>query len=235
MEDAMTTISPETHVATIAREQPATIKVFQRHGIDFCCGGKRPLAEVAAAAGVPAAELLAELRAAAAGPRAERDWGEAPLGELVDHILERYHLPLQRDLPVLLMLAAKVATRHGDTHPELVEVRHVVEALATEMSSHMQKEERVLFPMISRLAAGGIATAPVDGPIEVMELEHEQVARLLSRLRQLTGGFAPPAEACNSYRGLFTMLAELESETVMHVHLENNVLFARVEELAAAV
>ena len=228
----MTTLSPETHVATIAREHPATIKVFQRHRIDFCCGGKRPLAEVAAAAGVPAAELLAELGAAAAGPQPERDWSAAPATDLVQHILERYHAPLQRDLPILLGMAAKVAMRHGDTHPELVEVRHVVEALAAEMTSHMQKEERVLFPMIVRMAKGGVAPAPVDGPIEVMELEHEQVARLLARLRELTAGFVPPEEACNSYRGLFSMLAELESETHVHVHLENNVLFPRAEELA---
>ena len=229
----MTTLRPETHVADIARELPGTIKVFQHHKIDFCCGGKRPLAEIAAAAGLPLDPLLAELREAAAGPQTEGDWSQASPRELVEHILQRYHKPLQRDLPILLMLAAKVAMRHGDGHPELVEVRHVVEALATEMSTHMQKEERVLFPMIERLTAGGVAPG-VDGPIAVMEHEHEEVARLLARLRELTGDYEPPPAACNSYRGLFQMLADLEADTHMHVHLENNVLFPRAEELAAA-
>lgn len=230
----MDPITPVTTVAAIARQHPATTKVFQRHGLDFCCGGKRPLEEACASQGLDAAAVLAEVRAAAAGPSAETDWDARPAAELIDHILERYHATLRRDLPVLRQLAAKVASRHGVDAPALLGVRELVDQLSAEMTSHMAKEEQVLFPIISRLAAGGDSPMSVEGPVSVMEHEHEEVAEILRELRALTGDYAPPATACNSYRGLFQMLAELESDTHQHIHLENNVLFPRAEELAGA-
>jgi regulator of cell morphogenesis and NO signaling len=231
----MTTLERDTHVARIARELPNTIKVFQRHRIDFCCGGKRPLATACAEAGVDTDDLLAELRVAAAGPAAERDWSGAALPELIAHIVQRYHGGTRRDLPVAQQLAAKVATRHGEGNPQLVQVSAVVEELAAEMTSHMMKEEVVLFPMIERLAGGAAAPGmPVEGPIAAMEHEHDLVGELFTRLRALTAGYQPPPQACNSYRGLFQLLADLEAETQMHIHLENNVLFPRAEELAGA-
>ena len=226
-------ITPETSVAAIARRHPATIKVFQRRGLDFCCGGKRPLAEACAEHGLAATEVLAEVRAAAAGPSPETDWDARAPGELIDHILHRYHATLRRDLPVLRQLAAKVASRHGGDAPALLGVREVVERLADEMESHMLKEEQVLFPLIARLAGGQPAgSLPVEGPVSAMEHEHEEVAGMLRELHALTGGYSPPSTACNSYRGLFQMLAELEADTHRHIHLENNVLFPRAEALA---
>ncbi len=232
----MSTVSPETHVAAIARQHPATIMVFERHRIDFCCGGKRPLAEACAELGLEETRVLAELEAAAAGPQPERDWSDADPIELVGHIVARYHQTLRRDLPVLQQLAAKVAERHGGGTPALVTVRDLVERLAAEMTSHMAKEETVLFPLIVRLAGdGGYAPPlPLDAPVRAMEHEHDEVAAMLRELRALTGGFAPPAAACNSFRGLYAMLADLEADTHAHIHLENNVLFPRAEELAAA-
>ena len=51
---------------------------------------------------------------------------------------------------------------------------------------------------------------------------------LLARLRELTGGYTPPADGCVSYRLLYAGLAELEADTHLHVHKENNVLFPMV-------
>ena len=231
----MEPITLETPVAAIARRHPATIKVFQRRGMDFCCGGKRPLAAACAARGLPAGEVIAELREAAAEPSPEADWSARPPGELIRHILDRYHAPLWRDLPVLRQLAAKVASRHGGDVPALLAVRELVDRLAAEMESHMIKEEQMLFPWIDRVAAGAeSAPMSLEGPVGAMEHEHEEVAEMLRELRALTGEYTPPPSACNSYRGLFQMLAELEADTHRHIHLENNVLFPRAEELAAA-
>jgi regulator of cell morphogenesis and NO signaling len=222
-------------VGAIAREQPATVKVFQRRGIDFCCGGKRPLAAACAEMGIPVEEVLAELRDAASS-RVEKDWSAAPVPVLVGHIIGHYHSALKRDLPVLRELAAKVAHRHGGDVPALLGVQEVVEELAAEMTSHMEKEEVILFPLAVRLAAGewdgGPAPWIAEGPVQQMEHEHAEVAEMLGRLHALTGGFAAPANACNSFRGLYDMLVELERETTLHIHLENNVLFPRIEELA---
>ena len=232
----MSTVSPEAPVAAIARQHPATIAVFERHRIDFCCGGKRPLAEACAELGLEETRLLAELETAAAGPQPERDWSKADPIELVGHIVARYHETLRRDLPVLQQLAAKVAQRHGGDRPVLLAVRELVERLAAEMTSHMAKEETVLFPLIVRLAGDGgdAPPLPLDAPVRAMEHEHDEVAEMLRELRVLTSGFTAPAAACNSFSGLYAMLADLEADTHAHIHLENNVLFPRAEELAAA-
>jgi regulator of cell morphogenesis and NO signaling len=232
-----TPITPDTQVAAIARQHPGTIKVFQRHRIDFCCGGKRPLAAACVELGLAVPEVLGEVQAAAAGPRPERDWSSVPLPELIDHIVGHYHHALRRDLPVLRELAVKVAHRHGADAPGVVAVRETVDRLIDEMTSHMEKEEKVLFPLIERLAADADAgfQMPVGGPVRAMEHEHEEVAEMLRTLRSLTGGYVPPPAACNSFHGLYQMLSELEADTHQHIHLENNVLFPRAEALGAEV
>jgi regulator of cell morphogenesis and NO signaling len=132
-------------------------------------------------------------------------------------------------------LAEKVARVHGPEHPELVRVAEVFRAFRTEMEQHMAKEEGVLFPLIKEIEAGlaGGRAAMVSRPIRVMEAEHEQAGAALATMRELTDGYALPAGACNSYRALFAGLAELESETHAHVHLENNLLFPRAIAHAA--
>jgi regulator of cell morphogenesis and NO signaling len=242
-------ITPDTHVAKIATRHPGTIRVFQRHGIDFCCGGKRPLAEAAGARGLDVEALCAELSAAATGPGADdRAWGEAPLAELVDHILARYHDRLREDLPRLAAMADRVLAVHGEKHPEVLPaLARTFHALAAELASHTMKEERILFPWICEIERGaasgastgcGVAAMPragVEGPIAVMEEEHDDAGRALAELRRLTGGFEPPTGACTTFRGLYHGLAELEADTHRHIHLENNVLFPRAIALEAQI
>ncbi|MDX1630923.1 MAG: iron-sulfur cluster repair di-iron protein [Thermoanaerobaculia bacterium] len=229
-------LEPSQQIATIARDHPSTVRVFQRHGIDFCCGGKRPLSEVCDERGLSSRELLQELEEACAAPEPEDDWNRASLGKLSGHIVRRYHGALRRELPLLGELAVKVADRHGDRHPELLEVRDLFQSLRDEMFQHMAKEEEILFPLIERMegSAKGEGFQPpvaIDGPVAAMEDDHEQVARILARMRSLTTDFTPPDTACNSYRGLYQGLSDLEADTHVHIHLENNVLFPRAQEL----
>lgn len=242
-------ITANTHVAKIATRHPGTIRVFQRHGIDFCCGGKRPLAEAASLQGLDVEALREELTEAAAGlADDERDWGEAPLTELVDHILTRYHDRLREDLPRLAAMADRVLEVHGEKHPEVLPaLARTFHALRAELESHTMKEEQILFPWICEMERGaaggasrgcGVAAMPgvgVDGPIAVMEMEHDDAARALAELRRLTGGFEPPAGACTTFRGLYHGLAELEADTHRHIHLENNVLFPRATQLEGEI
>jgi len=240
-------ITPETHVAKIATRHPGTIRVFQSHGIDFCCGGKRPLAEASAERGLDLDALRTELAEAAAGPAADdRDWQEAPLTELVDHIVTRFHDRLRDDLPRLAAMADRVLAVHGEKHPEVLPaLARTFHGLRAELESHTLKEEQVLFPWVcemERSATGGasrgcgVTTMPcgtVDGPIAVMEAEHDDAAHALAELRRLTADFVPPAGACTTFRGLYHGLAELETDLHRHIHLENNVLFPRAQELEA--
>jgi regulator of cell morphogenesis and NO signaling len=206
-----------------AARHPRTTRVFARHGIDFCCGGRRPLVEICAEQGIALAPLIAELRAAELDPAAgERAWDEAPLPELVDHILTAYHRPLDRDLQGIETMARRVCRVHSAKDPRLAEVLKVYLGLRAELEQHMLKEERILFPMI--LAGHG---AGAGGPISVMEREHDQAAAALRRLRALTDGHIPPPDACTTWRALLAALADFEREMHEHVHLENQMLFPR--------
>ena len=224
-------VAAATRVADLARLHPATIRVFQRHGIDFCCGGKLALSDACARKGVPLEGVLADLRASVAGetPDEEPNWSARPAVEIVGHILARYHAGLRDELGRLVAMSTRAADRHGDSHPELVEVRDLVAKLAAEMKEHLEREEREIFPALLHGDLSG-----VGGEVATAEAEHEEVGRLLAQLRRVTNGFQPPLEACNTWRGLFHGLAELERDTHVHVHLENNVLFPKVAAASMA-
>lgn len=229
-------ITRHSQVSDVAAHLPATVRVFQQHGIDFCCGGKRPIADACAERGLDAEAVVGELRASAAAGRPERDWTEARLTDLVRHIQARFHEPLRQELPRLAAMLARVVERHGDRHPEvLLPLERTFDGLQRELLDHMQKEDAILFPAVVALEAGGagVQTADwIDQPIEVMEAEHENAGRALERMRDLTQGYMPPAGACPTFRGLYYGLAELEREMHLHVHLENNILFPRAIALA---
>lgn len=220
----MTTISADTTVGRIAAEQPLAAKVFARYGIDFCCGGGRPLGEICSELGLATATVLREIAAeAAARADAGERWDQTPLGDLVIHIMAAYHRPLDTELPRLEALAAKVLEVHRDKQPQmLAELLAVLRGLKTELKDHMAKEEEILFPMI-RKGEGMLA----EGPIAIMEEEHEAAGAALRRLRELTGDYQVPAEACNTWRALYHGLAALEEALHQHIHLENNILFPR--------
>jgi regulator of cell morphogenesis and NO signaling len=220
-------ISPETTVGQLVTERPSRAKVFEKFAIDYCCGGKLPLAALCAKKGIDPAVVLAALEAADASPEeVHTDWSQAPLDVLATHILEVHHAFLHEELPRVSMLSQKVARVHGGHHPELIEIAEIYHRFAEQMLMHMAKEERVLFPAIIRLAQGD-GSFPVNGPISVMEAEHDDAGRDLEALRELTNNYTVPEDACNSYRALFAGLAEIEADTHLHVHKENNILFPR--------
>jgi regulator of cell morphogenesis and NO signaling len=233
-------ITPETRIAEIAAQNPATIQVFQRFGIDFCCGGKRPLSEACADKQITFNELRTFLESAGARPSPEMPAADAKLAGLVRFIVDKYHADLRMELPRLGQMAAKVLDVHGAKHPDLLPaLAATFRGLREELEIHMIKEERVLFPYIQRLesaAAEGrdMPSSPfgsIQAPIGMMEHEHESAAQALARLRELTAGYTPPANACNTFRGLYHGLAELEKALHEHIHLENNVLFPRAAQL----
>lgn len=230
------TITEQTLIADIAAGVPSSIGVFQRHGVDFCCGGKRPLAVVCDELGLSAADLAQEIEASASTPDVVgRDWTAAPLTELTQHIVARYHDALRRELPHLEWLAAKVKRAHEVNAPRLLHcVDAAVRELSADLTAHMRKEEQVLFPAICALERSGTCAVPVTEAIDVMESEHDRAGELLTDLRAATDDFTPPDWACATTRALYQGLAALEAEMHMHVHLENNVLFPRAVRLAGA-
>jgi regulator of cell morphogenesis and NO signaling len=216
------TTNLETSLAELAVQNAAASRVFHRHGLDYCCGGRRPLVEACAERGLDPSAVLAEVAAAGAGSTPAERWHERPLDELMTHIVDFFHVRLRAELPELAALARKVEARHADKASCPRGLTAHVETIGAELFPHMMKEEQILFPAL-RAGWGPRAL----GPIRVMEAEHRDAALQLERTRELTADLVAPGEACTSWRALYLRLDAFEAELMEHIHLENNVLFAR--------
>lgn len=231
------TITPQTRVADLAASRPATIRIFQRHGIDFCCGGKRPLQEVCDERGLAFDALAAELNQAWTPGSAERlSWNDRKLSELTAHIVEAFHDPLRTELPRLIAMAHKVDDRHGRTsEPHARAIATTLERFRDAIEPHTREEEEDVFPLVENLEGG---TADRDAALsflaaqDSLEAEHEDAARMLDTLRSLSNGYQPADGVCPTTLGLYHGLGDLEALMHLHVHLENNVLFPRAAALA---
>ena len=208
-------------LSDVATRHPAASRVLHRHGLDFCCGGRREFAAACVEQGLTPDAVLAEIETESGAQPSER-WDERPLEDLVEHVVGYYHRRLRAELPELMAMAAKVEARHrarSDCPHGLVEHLALMQEAVLD---HLAKEERVLFPVI--LAGRGAAAG---APIHVMEVEHEDHRATLLRTRTLTGGLVAPGDACATWRALYLRLTELERELMEHIHLENHVLFRR--------
>lgn len=236
------TATPETTIREIVATDYRTAAIFQRHGLDFCCHGSRTIEQGCRDSGTDADALLRELDAVLAAPPAETprfDTWDART--LIDRIVTRHHAYVRQALPALRQHSEKIASVHGERHPELVHIASLVQRVAAEMTDHMAKEEGVLFPFIAKLEEASVTGAPVPrppfgtvaNPIHVMETEHQFVGDAMAEMRYLTGGFTPPEDACATYRVCLQELEGFERDLHEHVHLENNVLFPKAVALEA--
>jgi regulator of cell morphogenesis and NO signaling len=229
----------ESTVGQLVVERPSRARVFEKLGIDYCCGGKKPLRQAIEEKNLDVGGVLQALEQESTWqPQVERNWSTASLTDLCDHIEQTHHAYLKYELPRLEFLTAKVADRHGSHRAELVEIHKIFMTLKGEMESHMMKEERILFPLCRQLdqADGPVAShcGSVSNPIAVMIREHDDAGDALARIRDLSNDYTPPLDACNTYRATFDGLRQLELDMHQHVHKENNILFpkaARVEQL----
>jgi regulator of cell morphogenesis and NO signaling len=215
-------IDPNETLGRIAATHPESTRVFLRHRLDFCCGGTRKLADACGTAGLDPRDIVAEIDSLHTEAPPER-WDDAPLAELIELILARYHEPLRADLEALLGAARKVERVHAAKASCPRGLTSELEQMDAELRQHLAKEEQVLFPAI---VAGHHGTQ-VHMPVRVMMQEHDDHGASLRRLRVLCTDYVPPAEACPTWRALYAGLAKLESELMEHIHLENNVLFPR--------
>lgn len=229
----------EETLGEIATKDLRKAKIFKKYGLDFCCGGKKTVKEACAEKGLDVTRIEQELQQAdgytAARPLPYSDWS---LSFLADYIVNTHHSYVLQTLPDLCTYAAKVARVHGQNHPELLQVNQLVQEINAELMSHMQKEEKVLFPYIKALETtteGKPAQADVLGsvqaPINMMEMEHEMVGKNLETIREITNGYHLPEDACASYSLLYRILQEFEDDLHLHIHLENNILFPKALKL----
>lgn len=236
----MTAHDLNTTVRDFAAAIPGATRLFERVGIDYCCGGGKPLADACSEKGIEADELLRSLADLEVGSRhVVNNPSRWTLATLVDHIVDTHHVFTRDELARLEMLFEKVIAAHGERHPELSMMREVFCRLADDLRPHMLKEEQVLFPFIKRLevsAEMNVRVPPppfgtVRNPIRMMEVEHDVAGELLAQLRSLGLDYVPPDDACMSFRTLYEALDGLERDLHQHIHLENNVLFPRAAAL----
>lgn len=226
-------------VGQIASKDIRKADAFRKLGIDFCCGGKRKLKDALRDAGVTQEQFEETLAAAATLPASQQplDFAAWQPGFLIDYIVNVHHQYVRESGPIIEGLAAKVASRHGDRHPELFALSEQVQLLLSDLYSHLEKEEGVVFPTIKQLVQARDKEGMQDSPdlnlvIGLMEVEHASAGDDLKRLRKISNDYQLPQAACNSYTYLFEKLKEFENNLFNHIHLENNILFPKALKIS---
>lgn len=233
----MTQIDVSMTLAEAVNAFPELAREFERRGLDYCCGGGRTLGQACALVGADPEETVAEIVAALVGGPDPAPWTAMSADELVRHLEATHHRYLWDELPRVTALIGKIVSVHGSRHPELVDVAACFAHIRSDLEPHMLKEERVLFPMILELAGSIVLPSfhcgSLRNPISVMLSEHDAVGDLLAQLRQMTDGYTPPADGCATFAACYAAMAEMEADTHLHIHKENNVLFPLVVRMEA--
>ena len=231
--------SDET-LGQIAAKDLRKVEVFKKYGLDFCCGGKKTVKEACAEKGLDVTKVEQELQQADKMPSSRPlPYGDWSLDFLADYIVNTHHSYVKKTLPDIVAYATKVMQVHGNQHPELIRINQLIIEINAELTSHMVKEEKILFPYIKTLVAAKDHTQPlqathfgsVQNPINMMEMEHELVGENLEEIRQLSHNYLLPEDACASYSLLYRLLSEFEEDLHLHIHIENNILFPKALEI----
>ena len=243
-EQAMTITATKT-VGELAAELPGATRIFENLGIDYCCGGTKSLHDACTEARLTVDDVIRSLKQSenmrqAAGP--ERNWTNAHLNEITAHIVAKHHGYVRQEIPRIQGLLAKVVAAHGQHHPEIAQIQENFQDLGSELTSHMFKEENVLFPYIDSMQAAVDRGEPVPppffgtvrNPVQMMIMEHDGAGEKLREMRDLSSGYKVPPDGCTTYASLNRALGVFEQDLHQHIHLENNILFPRAVELERA-
>ena len=236
----MDLVNDQMTVGQIVANDYRTAEVFEKYRIDFCCQGGTTLDAACQKKNVDISSLASELKKAMEGPEVPSvDIPALRPDQLCDYIEKTHHTYVTASLPQLEQYLEKVTRVHGERHPELHEIYRLYQEVAHELVLHMKKEEVILFPyvrdMVAQQTRGGDFMPPhfgtVKNPIQIMEQEHEFAGEHFHRIAELSGNYAPPADACTTYRVAFAKLEEFERDLHRHVHLENNILFPKAKAM----
>ncbi len=236
----MTQFNTSQRIGDIVAIFPKGSEVFKKFNIDFCCGGNRPLAEAIQEQGLDTDDVIQKLEEAYSQSKelaGEVDFLKMESGKLVEYIVNTHHAYLNRVLPEIGRLAAKVLRAHGSNHQELFRVHKLFNSLRTELEEHLIKEEELLFPLFKQYeeAASETILLNINTVMSETEDEHEGAGEILKELRKITSDYSVPADGCRTFELMYTLLQELEGDLFQHIHLENNILFKRFETVGNRV
>ena len=229
-----------TTIGEIVAADYRTARVFETHGIDFCCGGKLALSAVCQEKGISPDTLLREIETVKSEQiDRSQNYTSWELPFLADYIVNTHHAYLKENDEQIAIYARKIAEVHGAHHPEVIEIATIFEKIATDMAAHLREEEEVFFPAIRRADAERKAgTAPakedrdvIDESLEKLGREHEEIGEAIHTIRRLSKDYAIPEDTCNTFMITYQKLKEFEDDLHKHVHLENNILFPKASQL----
>lgn len=233
-------VQKDNTVGEIVAKNFRTAQIFEKFGLDFCCGGKKTLSDACSKRGVDANEIIDELlKVNETGSNRQNDYFTWEINFLIDYIIEVHHSYVSKLMPVIFAHSQKVAGAHGENHPEVIKIAEYFSTIKDELEAHLMKEEKMLFPYIKKLVEikknnldqqvppfGAVAN-----PIKVMEAEHENAGLLFAEIKRLSNGYKPPEDACTTFKVLYHELNEFEQDLHTHIHLENNILHPKAIEL----
>ncbi len=226
-------------LAQIVNSNHKAASVFEKYHLDFCCKGKRSLAQACNEQELALSQVAGDLQEVFANAaNGNADFDNMSLTQLSDYIVQTHHAYVKNEMPQIYAYLQKVSSKHGDRHPELYKIFQGFAAVKEEMEGHMKKEELILFPRIKEMEKLANSSGDqfqmnigyLQSPITVMETEHDHAGAQLNEIRILTDNYTPPQDACTTYRLSFAALQAFEIDLHQHVHLENNILFPKAIE-----
>lgn len=232
-------VQKDNRIGEVVADNFRAAKVFEDFGLDFCCGGKKTIQQACSEKGINPDTVVTNLVNIDAPAVSSAHFNNWDLDFLVDYIITNHHSYVTNEITTIEHHMQKVVSKHGEKHPELYTISSLFSDLKEELLIHMQKEEKMLFPYIKKmvLVQKNELEFPhppfgsVNSPIAVMEGEHDSAGSLVRELRKTANNFTPPADACTTFRIMYSELAGFESDLHVHIHLENNILFPKAIEL----
>lgn len=224
-------------IGEIVNAFPKAADIFKEYKIDFCCGGNRQLIEAIKEQKVNETELLDKINSAykkyESGSK-DKNWVEAGTDEIIEQILNKHHAYLWSELPKISKLSTTILRVHGAHHPELSKIHKLFNTLKMELEDHLTKEETIQYPAIKAYADSKSSEDLKKAVNIINELEDEHTAAgdILKELRKVTGDYTIPDDVCETFELTYTKFQELEADIFQHIHLENNILFPRLRNLA---
>jgi regulator of cell morphogenesis and NO signaling len=205
--------------------------VFREAGIDFCCGGKKSIAEICKEKGIDQMAVNKKLADLENEPADKvHNFNEWDPSFLCDYIMNTHHKYVLKSMPELVHYTDKIARVHGERHPELSEVASLFSEINRELLQHLKNEEEVFFPAIKEYTSTGSdgSKAVIMGQINKLSAEHEFAGGAMDKINSITGNYNVPSDGCNTYQVAFGLLRQFEDDLHVHVHLENNILFPKI-------
>jgi len=232
--------NPQKKIGEIVAEDYRTATVFEKYGIDFCCGGQVPLAKACQIKGLDFDTVQQEIKAVKNEPlERSRNYAAWSLSFLADYIVNTHHAYLNEEMGPIASYVHKIVDVHGKNHPELIKIATIFDKITSDMKGHLREEEKLLFPAIKRVETdkkNGSPSTPMDGEVikaslEKLYHEHEEIGDAVHEIRRLANDYAIPEDACNTFTLTYRKLKAFEDDLHRHIHLENNILFLKAEQI----